>query len=144
MSTAVGSASSILDLIYRAQAWADIAQNDSSGPATTLEIALHTSAPVTDLQSSNEVTVGQWNTYARVSVDRATDKWTSPTGVGLTKNVELLQFVEMASGAGCTITHVSVGISGNIVHYGELGSPRAVSAGIQPQFAAEALVSSVT
>jgi len=48
------------------------------------------------------------------------------------------------SGTGCTITHVSVGISGNIIHYGDLASPRAVSAGIQPQFAAQALVSTIT
>ena len=143
MSTAVGSANSILNLIYRAQAWADIAEDDSSAPATVLTIALHTSAPVTDLQSSNEVTVGQWNTYARVNVNRATGKWNPPAN-GLTKNVDLLQFVEMVSGAGCTITHVSVGISSNIIHFGELASPRAVSAGIQPQFAAEALVSTIT
>ena len=143
MSTAVGSANSILNLIYRAVAWADVSQDDGSGPATTLEVALHTAAPATDLQSSNEVTVGAWNTYARVSVNRSTAKWLA-AALGVTKNVELLQFVEMASGTGCTITHVSVGISGNVIHYGTLASPRAVSAGIQPQFAAQALVSSIT
>ena len=33
MSTSVSSANSILDLIYRATAWADLAQNDGSSPA---------------------------------------------------------------------------------------------------------------
>ena len=139
MSTSVATANSILGLIYRAAAWADVAQDDGSSPATVLDIALHTAAPATNLQTSNEATYGA---YARVSVSRSGSGWNAPSG-GALDNAALIQFVECSGGTN-TITHVSVGISGTIIHFGALSSPRAVSAGIQPQFAAGALVSAIT
>ena len=139
MSTSVATANSILDLIYRAAAWADIAENDGSSPATTLDIALHTAAPATNSQSSNETSYGS---YARVSVARSGAGWSAPSG-GALSNAALIQFAECTSGSA-TITHVSVGVGGTIIHYGALSASRAVSTGIQPQFAASARVSSIT
>jgi len=140
MSTATASANSLQNLIYRAVTWANMAQNAGASPATTIDIALHTAAPVSDLQSSNEVTVGQWNTYARKSITRNTSEWDAASS-GMVQNTNLAQFVEMASGSGATITHVSTGYNGSIIHFGSLTAPRTVSAGIQPQFAATALKS---
>ena len=139
MSTSVLAANSILDLIYRAAAWADIAQDDGSSPAANIVIALHTAAPASNLQSSNECTYGS---YARVNVARSAVGWDAPSG-GALDNAALIQFAECTSGSE-TITHVSVGVGGNIIHYGALSASRAVSAGIQPQFAAGALVSTIT
>lgn len=139
MSTSVATANSILDLIYKAAAWAAVADNAASGPATTIDIALHTAAPVTNLQTSNEATYGA---YARVSVARSGAGWAAASG-GANANAALIQFVQCTSGSN-TITHVSVGIGGTIIHYGSLSASRAVSAGIQPQFAASALVSTIT
>jgi len=139
MSTSITSANALQDLIYKATAWADIAENDTSSPATNIQVALHTSAPVTSSQSSNEVTVGEWNTYARKDIARGAG-WDAAVA-GASKNTALAQFVEMASGTGATITHVSTGVGGTIIHYGALTASRTVSAGIQPQFAANALVS---
>lgn len=143
MSTATDTANAIQNLIYRAVAWADMAQDDGSSPATTIDVALHIAAPSTSSQSSNEVTVGQWNTYARKSITRNTSEWDAAAN-GMIQNTNLAQFVEMASGTGCTIEYVSTGYNGNIIHYGPLAAPRTVSAGIQPQFAANALKSTLT
>lgn len=143
MSTSTTSANALQNLIYRAVTWGDIAENDTSSPASTIDIALHTSAPATSSQSSNEVTVGEWNTYARLSVNRNTGGWDAAS-LGMVQNTALAQFVEMASGTGCTITHVSTGTGGTIIHYGSLTASRTVSAGIQPQFAAAALKSTQT
>lgn len=138
MSTSTTSANALQNLVYRAVAWSDVAENDTTTPATTIDIALHTSAPATSSQSSNEVTAGEWNTYARVSINRNTGGWDAASS-GMVQNTALAQFVEMASGTGCTITHVSTGINGTIIHYGALTASRTISAGIQPQFASAAL-----
>lgn len=139
MSTSTDAANSILGLIYRAAAWADLAQDDGSSPATSLSVALHTAAPSTSVQSSNEAT---YTSYARVSVSRSGTGWSAPSG-GELSNFALIQFPECTGGSN-TITHVSVGVGGTIIHYGALAASRAISAGIQPQFAASALVSRIT
>lgn len=139
MSTSVDSANSILGLIYRAAAWADMAENDATSPATVLDIALHTAAPATSSQSSNEAT---YTSYARVTVARSGAGWSAPAG-GSLNNAALIQFAECTGGSN-TITYVSVGNAGTIIHFGALGAARAVSSGIQPQFAATALVSTMT
>lgn len=143
MSSSVTAANAIQDLIYRAVAWADMAQNDGSSPATSIDIALHTGAPVTSSQSSNEVTVGQWDTYARKTITRNTSEWDAAVN-GMIQNTNLAQFIEMAAGSGCTISHASSGYNGTIIHYGALTASRTVSAGIQPQFAANAFKSTQT
>lgn len=143
MSTSATAANALQNLAYRAVTWADIAENDTTSPATTIDIALHTSAPATSSQTSNEVVVGEWNTYARVSINRNAGGWDA-AAAGMVQNTALAQFVEMASGTGCTITHVSTGYNGTILHYGALTASRTVSAGIQPQFAATALKSTQT
>jgi hypothetical protein len=143
MSTSTTSANALQDLIYKATTWGDIAENDTTSPATNIQIALHTGAgPTTSSQSSNEVTVGEWNTYARLNIARGAG-WDA-AAAGMTQNAAIAQFVEMASGTGCTITYVSTGVGGTIIHYGSLAAPRTVSAGIQPQFAANALKSTQT
>lgn len=139
MSTPADSGNSILGLIYRAAAWADVAENDTTAPAVNLTIGLHTAAPATSAQTSNAATYGA---YAPVSVARSGVGWNAPAG-GSLDNAALIQFLECTSGSDI-ITHVSVAISGIIIHYGALSASRTVSTGIQPQFAAGALVSTIT
>ena len=139
MSTSTYFANAQLNLFYRSVAVTDLAQNDASSPATVLDVALHTAAPVGDLQSSNECAHGG---YARKTIDRTGTGFAVPASKA-TNNVALLQFNECSSGSE-TITHVSIGSGGNILHFGALSASRAVSAGIQPQFAAAALVSTVS
>jgi len=139
MSTSVSSANSILDLIYLATAWADMAQNDGTAPATSLDVALHTAAPASSAQTSNEAT---YTPYARIPVLRNLTGWDAAAAAA-NANAALIQFAECTVGAD-TITHVSVGNNDIIIFYGTLAAPRAVSAGIQPQFAAGALVTTIT
>ena len=139
MSTPATTANSILGLIYRAAAWADIAQDDTTAPATTLDIALHTGAPATVAQTSNEASFGN---YARVSVSRSGTGWSVPSG-GSLNNLAAIEFGEASSGPQ-TITYVSVGSGGSIIHFGQLTAPRTIDSGIKPVFAATALVSSIT
>lgn len=139
MSTSVSSANSILNLIYLATAWADLAQNDGSGPATDLDIALHVGAPATSAQTSNEAT---YTLYARVAVLRDGTGWTTASG-GSLANFAQIAFPESGGGTNI-ITHVSVGNNDIIIHFGALAASRTITSGIQPQFAANALVSTMT
>ncbi|MFM2089572.1 MAG: Sphingobium phage Lacusarx [Planctomycetota bacterium] len=140
MSTPAATANSILNLIYRAIAWATIADNAGTSPATVLDIALHTAAPATVAQSSNEATYAG---YARVQITRNAAGWSEPSG-GSLNNASLFQFPIGGTGANQTITHVSVGAGGNIIHFGALAASRQVQEGITPQFGAGALVSTIT
>ena len=143
MAKSTDTCNSILALIFNGTAWADIAENDSSDPLTNLYVALYTATPgVGGDPRTNEVGTGAYAGYARVAVARSTDGWLAPSG-GVTKNKALTQFAECSGGTGATITHVAIVTSasgdGDVLYAGELASPRSVSAGIQPQFAAEAL-----
>jgi hypothetical protein len=144
MAKSTNTCNSLLALIFNATAFADIAENDTTGPLTNLYISLHTSDPgVGGSQLTNEATYGA---YARKEVIRTISGWLTPNG-GTTKNTALAQFVECSGGSN-VITHVAIGTdvsgAGRVLYAGALASPRTISAGIQPQFAAEALVATET
>jgi len=130
---------SILALIFNATAWADIAQNDGSGPLTDLYLSLHTATPgVGNNQTTNETA---YTNYVRIAVERTTSGWDVPAS-GATANAALAQFAQCGV-TGATITHVAIGTAasgaGTVLYAGALSSPLAVANGIQPQFAAGAL-----
>lgn len=98
-------------------------------------IALHTGDPG---EAGTAVTSeSAYGSYARVAVPIA--DW---TGTNPLSNTNLLQFPACTSGSE-TITHVSIVTTasgaGQILYSGALTASRAVSSGIQPQFAASAL-----
>lgn len=101
-------------------------------------IALYTADP-TDAGTavSNESAYGS---YARVAVTAATG-FTAASG-GSSSNTGLIQFPECTSGSE-TITHVGIVTTasgaGQLIYSGALSASRAVSSGIQPQFAIGAL-----
>lgn len=132
----------ILNLMYRATAWANVADNAAASPFTNVYVALHTATltAATNSQAENEVA---YTNYARQAVARSTG-WAAGSG-GATSNAALLQFPQ--SGAtGATLAAVSTGtvVSGAtaVWHYGLLNSPITIgaSASITPQFLANALV----
>lgn len=130
---------SILALIFNATAWADIAQNDGSGPLTDLYLSLHTANPgVGNNQTTNETA---YTNYVRIAVERTTSGWDVPAS-GATANAALAQFAQCGV-TGATITHVAIGTAasgaGTVLYAGALSSSLAVANGIQPQFAAGAL-----
>ena len=97
-------------------------------------IALHTADPG---EAGTAITSEcAYGSYARVAVTAATGF--SAASLGATANTGLIQFPECTSGSE-TITHVSIVTTasgaGQIIYSNALTASRAVSSGIQPQFA---------
>jgi hypothetical protein len=139
MPKSTTACNNLLALLFNATTWNDIAENDSTSPATSLYLSLHTADPgVGGSQLTNEATYGA---YARLAVVRTTSGWTVPSG-GSLNNAAIAQFAECSSGAN-VITHVAIGTAssgaGLVLYAGALAASRSVSAGIRPQFAAGAL-----
>lgn len=125
--------------MYRATAWANVADNAASGPLTNTYVGMHTADLTAGTNSQAEDETAYTN-YARQAVARSTG-WTAASG-GATENAATISFPQCGA-SGATLTHVSTGVGSSgataVWHYGELNSPLAVSSGITPQFAAGAL-----
>lgn len=139
MPKSTTASNNILALIFNATTWNNIAENDSSSPATNLYLSLHTADPgVGGSQTTNETS---YTNYARIAVARTTGGWDAPSG-GATANAALAQFAQCGA-SGATLTHVAIGTdssgAGLVLYSGALTSSLAVANGIQPQFAAGAL-----
>lgn len=105
---------------------------------TNLWIALHTADPG---EAGTAVTSeASYGGYARIVLTRATDFTVSGNQIS---NANLEQFAQCTSGSN-TITHASIvdtaSGAGNIIIKAPLNTSIPVSTGIQPQFAANALV----
>lgn len=125
----------ILALLFNATALANLAENDTTSPATNLYVSLHTSDPGEGGdQTTNEATYGA---YARVAVARTSGGWT--VSGNAVANTAAIVFPECTSGSN-TITHFGVGVAssgaGQLLYSGALTASLAVSTGIEPQFAA--------
>src|SRR3990167_11533062 len=98
----------ILALIFNATAIADLAENDTTSPATNLSVALHTADPgEAGTQATSETA---YTGYARVNVARTTGGWTV-TGNSVSP-VANIDFGECTASPGGAITHFSVGPTG--------------------------------
>jgi hypothetical protein len=131
MSMGNSTENAILLLIFNATAWADMAQNDGSSPATTITVALHTSDPGEGgTQSTNEIS---YTGYSRLAPNRDSGAWT------VTDNsvspAAALTFGEMTAGAGGTVTHFSVGtgVSNFLLFSGTVTPNIVVANGVIPQ-----------
>lgn len=125
----------LLALIFNATTFNNIAENDTTSPATNLYVSLHTADPGEGGdQTTNEAT---YTSYARVAVARTSGGWTV-SGNAVT-NAAAIVFPE-ATGGSNTITHFGVGTAssgaGQLLYSGALTASLAVSTGIEPQFAA--------
>lgn len=139
MPKSTATCNSIVNLMYRATAWANVADNAAASPLANTFVALHTAdlTAATNSQAENETA---YTNYARQSVARSTG-WGAASG-GTTQNAATISFPQCGV-TGATLTHVSTGttVSGAtpVWHYGALNSSLVVSSGITPQFAAGAL-----
>jgi len=132
----------LLQLIFNNVDIADIgdaAGIQNSAVAGSLYLALHTADPgEAGNATTNECA---YTSYARVAVARTVGGWTVATNTAT--NAALAQFPECTGGSE-TITHVSITVAASgaskILYSGALTASRSVSSGIQPQFAASALV----
>lgn len=122
-------------LIFNGTAIADLAENDTTSPATNLYVSLHTGdVGETGNQTTSEAT---YTSYARVAVARTSGGWTVSTNT--VTNAATISF-PAATGGSNTITHFAVGTAssgtGKVLYKGALSASLAVSSGITPQFAA--------
>lgn len=139
MPKSTGTCNSIINLMYRATAWANVADNAASSPLTNTYVSLHTAnlTAATNSQTDNETA---YTNYARQSVARSTG-WNAASG-GATANAATISFPQCGA-TGATLTHVATGTAasstGTVWHFGALNASLVVSSGITPQFAAGAL-----
>lgn len=138
MPKSTATCNSIINLMYRATAWANVADNAAASPLTNVYVSLHTGSPGTgDDQTTNETA---YTNYTRKAVARSTG-WDAASGGG-TANSATISF-DQCGVTGATLTHVATGtastLAGHVWHQGALNSSLAVANGITPQFAAGAL-----
>lgn len=141
MPKSTDASNRVINLMYRATAWATVADNAASTPLTNVYVGLHTGnlTAATNSQAENETA---FTNYARQAVLRSTG-WDAASG-GATDNAAAISFPQCGV-TGATLTHVSTGTTAGtgatpVWHYGALNSSLAVSSGITVQFAAGALV----
>lgn len=98
----------ILNLVFRAVAWGNYADNAATSPETNIVCALHTADPGdAGTQSTSETT---YTSYARTNVARTTGGWSAASG-GSVSPAANIDFPTGTGGSG-TITHFSTGKSG--------------------------------
>jgi hypothetical protein len=95
----------ILNLIFRAVAWANYADNAAASPQTNIGISLHTADPAdTGTASTSEMTTGAYAGYTRVNVGRTTGAWTASAGNGSVSPVANIDFPAGTGGTGASAT----------------------------------------
>lgn len=131
MSKSNAAENAILLLIYNATAWADIAENDSSSPATNIHVAGHTADPgEAGTGSTSELA---YTSYARVAVARSGSGWT--VTANSVSPAAAITFPAGTGGSG-TMTHFSttIGASGAtvVIHKGTVTPNIVCGNGITP------------
>lgn len=134
----------MIELFFQGTAIADIAENDSSSPLTSLYLALHTADPgLGGTQASSEASYGG---YARQAVARSAGGFTiAGNVVSLNSQVN---FPACTDGTVQTITHFSIGVAGAgatpILFYGTVAPTIPVSIGFTaPALKADTAVTSL-
>lgn len=121
----------LLKLLFNATTFADMAENDTTSPATTLTVALHTADPgEAGNQSTSEIS---YTGYARVAVARSGAGWTV-TGNSVSP-AAAITFGLMTAGAGGIVTHFSIGTGvGNYMLYSGTVTPNIIVVnGVTPE-----------
>ena len=121
----------ILELIFNALTWPELAENDTSGPAANITVALHTADPTdSGTQLSSETA---YTGYGRVNVARTAGGWTI-AGDTVTP-VANIDFGECTASPGGAITHFSLGTgTGDYMIYSGTVTPNiAMAVGVIPR-----------
>jgi len=127
----------ILNLLYRATAWPNVADNAAASPLTNVHLSFHSSSPTAAANAQNE-NESAYSNYARKSTSRSGTDWSAASG-GVISNVLLQQFPQSGATGGTlhsTATGVAASGATAVWHYGALNSPITIgaSASITPQF----------
>ena len=124
MSKSNACENALLLLLYNATTWADIAENDTTSPATNIHVAGHTADP--GEAGTGSTTESAYTSYARVAVARTSGGWTVtansvspaapmtfPTGTGGTETMS--HFSTTIGASGATVILHSGTVTPNIV-----------------------------
>lgn len=125
-------ATSVLALLLKATAIANIADNAASSPLTNLYLSLHTSSPgVAGSQTTNEAA---YTSYVRSAVARSAAGFTVSSG-----SATLTSAINFATATGGSETETFMGIgslssgAGVLYYFGPLSPTIAVANGVTPQ-----------
>lgn len=123
---------SLLLLLFNATTFADLAENDTTSPATNLYVSLHTADPgEAGVQNTNEIA---YTSYARVAVARTSGGWTVTANSVVP--AATISFPAGTGGSG-TATHFGVGVASSgatVLLYKGTVTPNIVcGSGITPQ-----------
>jgi hypothetical protein len=122
----------LLELLFKATTFANVAINATASPITDLQVSLHTADPgEAGSQTTNECAYGS---YARVAVARSGSGWTvTGNSVSPAANID---FPQCASGTE-TATHFGVGTdasgAGRLLYSGTITPNIAISTGVTPR-----------
>lgn len=132
MTFSPGTDNSILNLIFNATTWANIAVNATSSPITNVYVSLHTADPTAGNQTTSEVT---YTSYARVAVVRTSSGWTVASA-GVTNPVAAITFPAGTGGSG-TATFMGLGTlvsgAGVLIAAGAISPNIVTGNGVTPQ-----------
>lgn len=134
MPKSTATCNNLINLIYRATAIANIADNAAAAPITNIGIRLATASyTVSSTGATSEAT---YTNYAAQNVARSAAGWDAAAS-GATANAAAIEFPQCGV-TGNTITSAATAKSNtgaaDIFHYGDLNAPIAVSNQIQPRF----------
>ena len=122
---------SLLLLYFNATAHADLAENDTTTPATNLSCALHTGAGPLDAGDQSTLEAA-YTSYARKDVIRTSGGWTvTASSVSPVANIDFIE----ATGGSETETFFSVGpsVAGDIMlYFGAITPTIVVVSTVQP------------
>lgn len=127
------ASNALLNLIFQATTWANIADNASSAPITSIYVALHTADPTASgNQASNECT---YTGYARVGLIRTSSGWTTASAESVSPQAAIT-FPPGTGGTG-TATFFSLGTAssgaGEILYSGPITPSIVTGNGVTPQ-----------
>lgn len=131
MSKSNAAETALLNLIFNATTWPEIAEDDTTAPSANLTVALHTADPgEAGDQTTNETA---YTGYARISVARTSGGWTV-TGNSVSP-VANIDFGECSAAAGPALTHFSVGTgtSDFMLYSGAITPSITVAVGVSPR-----------
>jgi len=133
MSISNTTEDAILNLVFRAVAWGNYADNAVTAPQTNIDIALHTADPAdAGTMATSETT---YTSYARAQVARTTGGWSASSN-GSVSPAATVAFPTGTGGVG-TGTHFSTGKTGGgaaaILWSGTVTPNFTFGNGVQPQ-----------
>lgn len=135
MPKGTATCNNFLNLLYRAVAWANVADNAAASPITNILMRMATASY--SASSTGDANETSYTNYVAVNVPRSGVGW-SAASAGAIDNAAAIEFAQCGlTGATLTSCAATKGAGASeVFHYGDLNASIAVSNQIQPRFPA--------